>query len=394
MPSVVAFDVFSAEVRSDPYAAYDELRAKDPAHRGPVGGTYLSRHTDVVAALRDPRLASSRPGGPPPEGASLSVPIAVFSRTMLSTDPPDHTRIRGLVARVFTPRMAERMRAFASDFVDAAIAPALDGDEIDIVETVAQPLPVAVVCEILGVGAEHRAQVASWSAGLSGLAEIGLLRAAIEEGNVATAAFVELLRGLLAAGEVPPGSLLHALAGHRDDGSLSDDELLGTAIHLLFAGHETSTSLLATGLHALTERPEQWAALRSHPSDHGIAVEELARYVSPVQLVTRWAREPIEVQGVHVPAGGLVVPLLGAANRDPEVFAQPDDLDLLRRPNPHVTFGHGVHFCLGAPLARLEVEVFLDRLLHTERDVVVVRPPAWRPHLTLRGVASLVITLT
>lgn len=339
----------------------------EPLRDSPVRARYLTKHADVVAALRDPRLSSQRPGGPPAEGASSALPIAVFSRTMLSTDPPDHTRLRTHVARHFTPRTIAHLRGVAEAFVDDALV----HEELDVVDALASPLPVAIVCEILGVAEEHRPAVAEWSADLAGLAELGLDRTIVDAGNHATRAFVELLDATTPL----PGSLLASLRASRD---LSRDELLGTAIHLLFAGHETTTSLIATGLLVLAHHPDQWSRVCDDAAMVPSVVEELARYITPAQVVVRWDEE-----------GAVIVGCLGAANRDPDVFRDPDALDVGRDPNPHVTFGHGAHFCLGAALARLEATVVFERLAARRAELDVVGAPEWRPHTILRGVSAL-----
>jgi pimeloyl-[acyl-carrier protein] synthase len=397
----VPLDLFAPELLVDPYPTYARLRATRGVHyRSPSTPerrfAVLSRHADVQLALRDPRFG--RAGYGDRLRASLGDgPLSrSFARWMLFQDPPDHTRLRGLVQQAFTPRSVERLRDTIRTIVTASLDRLVGRPSFDFVAEFAAPLPVLVICELLGVPVEDRHRFTDWSttlaAGLDHLTspEPGALRRGDLAAAGLTAYFHELLTRRRAA---PADDLLSALLGAVEDGRrLSEDELLATCVLLLFAGHETTVNLLGNGLLALLRQPEQCRALRDEPNNAAAAVEELLRFDSPVQRTSRVALADVELgQGDRIRAGEPVVVLIGAANRDPAEFPDPDRLDLAR-PNAgrHLSFGAGIHYCLGGPLARLEAQIAMAELLRRLPHLRLLDDHVrWRPTFGLRGLQAL-----
>jgi cytochrome P450 len=373
---------FSPAFQDDPYPVYHELRRRDPVHRLEVAGIaiwVLSRYDDVVAALRDPRLSSE------------AIPRDLLPREladgmMFYKDPPDHTRLRGLFARAFTPAAIERLRPRIQARVDALIG----GDRLDLIEELALPISLTTIAEILGVPVEDRTLLARWSDELAAFVDGTRLLAGAERARRAAAELTDYLREVVrrrAGGD----DLISALAAARDgEDRLSHDELIACAMFVLIAGHETTTHLIGNGLHALLHAPDERARFAQDPA---AAVEELLRFDGPVQLTTRLAKEPLEIRGRAIARGEPVCVLLGAANRDPEQFADPDRLDLGRRAGRQVAMGHGLHYCLGAALARLEGEIAIGTLLARAPKLALDGAPVRRPGVVLRGFAHLPVTL-
>ena len=312
-------------------------------------------------------------------------------------DPPDHTRLRGLVSKAFTPRMVDTLRPRVREIADELIDRALERGEMDAVADFAYPLPVRIICEMLGVPAVDQPLFAGWSGVLarsldpdSALSEAHRI-AQFEAG----AAFAEYFFALLAERRRDPGEeLLSQLVLAEEAGDqLSEEELLSTAILLLVAGHETTVNLLSGGLLALLEQPDQLALLRGDPALANPATDELLRFVSPVQRTGRWLLADMEVGGQLIARGSFVTALIASANRDPAAFEAPDRLDLSRTDNRHLGFGFGLHHCLGAPLARLEVGVALPALLGRTRSIERAGPALYRENVVLRGLATLPVSL-
>lgn len=381
------------ERRPDPYPWFDELRAAGPVQRVRLrGGTeawMVTRHRDVLAAAGDPRL-SSDPSRVDAGTRMLGTPTMP---SMLTIDPPDHTRLRRLVSRAFTARRVEglrpRVRELAEELLDA-IAPR---GHADLVADFAFPLPVAVICELLGVPFADRAFFSRQSA--------ELLRPPVDaEGVALVEAARQRLRDYLA--ELVRSKRVHRtddmlgdLVTAGEEQRLTDEELISMGVLLLVAGHETTVNLIGTGMLLLLRRPYEMAALRADPALLAPAVEEFLRFDGPVMTgVVRYTTEDVEIGGRTVPAGQVVVLSTGAANRDPERFDRPEEVILDRGDNPHVAFGHGLHFCLGAALARVEAVEGIGALLRRlPRPALAVSGDElrWRPSL-LRGLAALPIS--
>jgi cytochrome P450 len=387
------FDPADPAFLADPYPTYAHLRREEPVRWDPVQGLWLvARHADVDRVLRDRRFGRVFT---PREPAERFEPWNLVNRhAMLELEPPDHTRLRKLVAHEFTPRFTERLRPRVRALV-AELLDALEHDEEpDLVGGLAEPLPVAVIAELLGFPAEDRHRLRPWSAAIVALYELAPPPGAEERAIAAAAEFTEYLRALVARRRREPGDdLLSALAVLSLEGDrLSEAELIATAVLLLNAGHEASVNVLANGVVALLRNPDQQQRLVDEPGLIAGAVEEAIRYDTPLSLFQRTAFSDVAVAGVTVAAGQRVGLLLGSANRDEAVFADADTFDVGRRPNPHVGFGAGIHYCLGAPLARLELQEALGGLLQRWPDLALAAEPPRRPTYQFRGYLRLPVT--
>jgi pimeloyl-[acyl-carrier protein] synthase len=402
MSEALAFNPFLPEVHEDPYPLYHQLRAADPVHRSPLGFWVLTRHAEVLAVLRDPRMSRDPRRSERMEllRSSAEVDQLLASEeaapSMLFVDPPDHTRLRALVNKAFTPAAVERLRPR----VEAIVAELLDrvagAGAMDVVEDLAYPLPVTVICELFGVPEPDRDRFRAWSRELVRLLDPLVAPDSLERALQARSALRGYLRELIAERRAhPAGDLLTALIAAEDQGrQLSEAELVSMCVLLLVAGHETTVNLIANGTLALLRHPEAFAfGLRADGELPASAVEELLRYDSPVQFTSRHALEDLEIGGRRVRAGETVIAVLGAANRDPAQFPDPDRLDLARAPNRHVAFGGGIHFCLGAPLARVEGRIAIGALL-ARLPGLELGPgaPVRRDTVTLRGLESLPVS--
>jgi hypothetical protein len=394
MTGAVEFNPFLPEFIADPYASYRRLREEDPVHRSGFGFWVLTRYDDVVTLLRDPRFGRDRyqPLLRARFGEDASGGI---SGSMLFRDPPDHTRLRGLVNKAFTPRVVETMRPHIQRIVDDLLDAVRQARAMDVIADLAYPLPVIVICEMLGVPVADRGEFRQWSLDIGrSLDAIATPSdpAVIERGNVARRALTDYFRTLVAERRARPrADLLSALIAAEDAGErLSEGELLATCVLLFVAGHETTVNLIGNGLLALLRHPDALRALRDDPSLLGSAVEELLRYDGPVQRTGRIANADTEIDGRKIDEGTLVLGLIGAANRDPAHFPEPDRLDLGRADNRHLAFGWGIHFCLGAPLARVEGQIALGTLTRRLRGLTFAgSAPEWRASATLRGLHRL-----
>jgi cytochrome P450 len=305
---------------------------------------------------------------------------------MLDVEPPDHTRLRRLVSKAFTPRRVEDLRERIHELAEELVRGLVEKGGGDLIADVAEPLPVTVIAEMLGIPDGDRHLLRPWSAGICGMYELDppeeTQRAAVR----AAEEFSSYLRDLARSTGDRGDDLISALAAV--DG-LTEDELIGTCVLLLNAGHEATVNATGNSWWALFRDPGELRRLRA---DHGLiprAIEELLRYDTPAPMFERWVLEDIEVAGVRVPRGAEVALHLASANRDPEVFTDPDRLDLARDPNPHIGFGAGIHFCLGAPLARIELAESMGALLRAAPEMHLVEEPRWKPGFILRGLTSL-----
>jgi cytochrome P450 len=390
--------VLSPGFRDDPYPWFHELRSTDPVHQASFGDWLISRYADVAAIVRDPELSTNRRHHRQERERSRAADLD--DGFLLFLDPPDHTRIRGLVSSAFTPRRIQQLRpgiaALVESLLDAAAARGLP--VIDVIADLAEPLPVVVICELLGVPAEDRELFRGWSRELSALVDLQPMRTAEQEARIelAAAEFADYFVRLIGERRRRPGDdLLTALIAAGQQGErLSERELLDTALFLLIAGHETTINLIGNGMLALLRHPDELARLHSDPSLDRGAVEELLRFDSPVQLTQRITIRETEIGGVLVPAGQTLIPLLGAANRDPAAFPEPDRLDLSRNgAHRHVGFGGGRHYCLGAALARLEGELAIGGLVRRFAELEPVGEPRRRRTFTLRGLETLPVAV-
>jgi cytochrome P450 len=392
-----AFNPMDPEFLADPYPTYHRLRDEDPVHHSPMDFWVLTRYEDVAAVLRDPRfikeplvsMVAARFGVSVPPGVGLS---------MLDRDPPDHTRLRSLVSKAFTPRVVEGLRPRIQKMVDELITRAEAVGTMDLIEEFAYPIPVNVICEMLGVPVEDHERFKGWSLDIArGLDSVWLPPESEipKRSGAARHAIGDYMRGLIAERRASPrGDLLSALIAAEEAGDkLSEDELIATCILLLIAGHETTVNLIGNGTLALLRHPEELRRLRETPGLITSAVEELLRYDGPVQRTARITSTAVTLGGRTIPKGEMVMPFIGAADRDPSQFPDPDRLDLGRADNRHIAFGWGIHFCLGAPLARVEGQIAIDTLVQRlPRLALVNDEPEHRQSLTLRGLKALPVT--
>jgi cytochrome P450 len=386
------------EGQADPYPLYRELRDLAPVHRSAMGDVwYASRFATCRQLLRDPRAGKSARG---PRslvpGGETRTRVDRGRASMLFLDPPEHTRIRSLFSRAFTPRRVEAMRAKVEALTDEILDELPHGSEVDLIDALAFPLPVRVIGELVGVPPAdrdgYRELVRAMAQTLEPVNTEEQVAAAHAAGATMTASFAELVAERRRR---PTDDLLSALVEVRDGTDrLAEDELIANVILLFAAGFETTTNLIGNGVLTLLRHPEQLALLRTDPGLCRTAVEEILRYESPVQLDAREAHETLELGGETIEPGHLVVTLLGAANRDPEAVPDPDRFDIGRAEVPLLSFATGIHHCLGAALARLEGQVVLQRLLDRYPRIELLDPaPRWRTTLTLRGLTSLPVRL-
>ncbi|MFF2555411.1 cytochrome P450 [Nocardia sp. NPDC058058] len=390
--------------RVDPYPLYARIREQGPVRLGDLPVAVLSTHRDCATILRHKsavveRHHASIPLGPTPvhDLAGPSADELSGTASMLFRDAPDHTRLRRLVAKAFTPAVVRGLEPRITEIADAALDRATERGNIDLVEDLAYPLPITVICELLGVPLEDEPRLRRWSMllarALDPVSATGTGRPDPADMVTANNELHDYFEQLVRVRRTCPGDdLLSALIVAEESGdALTRDEVISTCALLLIAGHETTVNLIANTALTLL-RPghrHHLSILRTAPAFSASVIEESLRYDPPVQLVPRIAREPIELPGIDIAAGDLVVLLLAAANRDPAVFADPDRFDPARD-NRHLAFGLGQHFCLGAPLARLEASVALTRFAHRVHDPhLACDPPPYREHVTLRGPAKL-----
>ncbi len=391
---MAAFDVTDPQLLADPYPTYAELRATPGLVRWEERGLWLvSRHAEVDATLRDRRLGRVFT---PREPRERFQPWNLLNElSMLELEPPDHTRLRRLVSSSFTPRRVEALRPAITRIVDELLDEAAERGSVDLVSALAEPLPVDVIAELLGIPRSDRPLLRPWSNAIVALYEPHHDDATAEAAIRAAREFTAYLREQVADRRArPTDDLLSGLVEASDEGErLTEDEVIVTGILLLNAGHEASVNVAANGAVALLRNPDQLARLRAQPELVTSAVEELIRYDSPLSLFDRVAFEPVEIAGQRIEPGERVGLLLGAANRDPDAFDDPDRLDIGRQNNNHVGFGAGIHFCLGAPLARLELRIAFARLVQRFPDLALDGEPVRRPTFQFRGFRSVPVKL-
>jgi len=390
------FNPMDPEFVADPYPTYHRLRTEDPVHHSPLGFWVLTRYDDVVTALRDPRLAKEAIASF--VAARFGAPVPATGLSMLDRDPPDHTRLRGLVSKAFTPRVVEGLRPRIQQIVDALLDGAAARGSMDLIEEFAYPIPVIVICEMLGVPVEDHEHFKGWSLDIARGLDLIWLGPDSEVGRrsiAARQALADYFRGLIAQRRAAPRTdLLSGLIAAEEAGDkLNEVELLATCILLLIAGHETTVNLIGNGTLALLRHRDQLERLQREPGLIGSAIEELLRFDGPVQRTARIPSEDVTIGRHTIAKGEMVMPFIGAADRDPAQFADPDRLDIGRTDNRHIAFGWGIHFCLGAPLARLEGQIAINTLVRRLPKISLATDvPEYRQSLTLRGLKALPVS--
>jgi len=398
----VGLDPFSPAFRADPYPLLAALREADPIHFAEERGTwFLSRYADVLTVLRDEERFSSRrlfvdriaEALPPGESRTF---LDVIRKTMLASDPPDHTRLRNLVNKAFSPRVVDGHRPRVIAITNELLDQAAGAGRIDVIADLAVPLPLYVIGELLGVSRDDRPLLKRWSDDLAILVDRTMAFERLAPAAQSAREIEVYMSDVIAARRREPrADLISELVAAQEQGDvLSDRELYTTCVLLLVAGHETTMGLIGNGMLALLRHPDVAARLRNDPALMRPAIEELLRYDSPVQLVARTARTDVVLDGRAIAAGQDVVALIGAANRDPARFADPDRLDIERPDNRHLAFGHGIHFCLGAHLTAQEARSALGKLIpHLDRFDLELHALERNPYMLLHGVRSIPLTV-
>jgi cytochrome P450 len=387
MTQDVRDDLADLAFHNDPHPFYAQWRQTGPVRPvvlpGGFGGWLVTRYEDTRQALTDPRLSQAIQ--PPKVNDPIPPDIgAAIGHHMLAVDPPDHTRLRRLVTAAFTARRIEALRPRIEQITDELLDAMAGREQVDLIDALAFPLPIQVICELLGIPSQDRDSFRSWSNTLVGGEALRVQLPA------AMTALVSYVRALIADRRQHPGDdLLSGLIAVRDQADrLSEDELSSMVFLLLIAGHETTVNLIGNGSYLLLSHRERWERLRADPALLPAAIEEFLRYESPVETATfRITTEAMEIGGAIVPAGEIVVVSLLSANRDEKRFPDAAELRLDRPQNPHMAFGHGIHYCLGAPLARLEAKAAFSKLLARFPGLRLAtdEEPSWRPGLLLRG---------
>jgi unspecific monooxygenase len=402
--SALAFDPWDPAFLADPYPAYAELRARGRVHYyEPTNQWLVPHHADVSALLRDRRLGRTYQHrftheefgrtAPPPEHEPFHV---LNDHGMLDLEPPDHTRIRRLVSKAFTPRTVEQLKPYVAGLAGELVDGLVERGGGDLLTEVAEPLPVAVIAEMLGIPESDRAPLRPWSADICGMYELNPSQETAARAVRASVEFSEYLTELIAARRKEPGDdLISGLIAAHDEGDrLTEQEMISTAVLLLNAGHEATVNATVNGWWALFRNPEQLAALRADHSLIPSAIEELMRYDTPLQLFERWVLDEIEVAGTTIPRGAEIAMLFGSANHDPEVFETPEKLNLTRKENPHISFSAGIHYCIGAPLARIELAASMMALLEKAPTLTLAAEPKRKPNFVIRGLEGLPVEPT
>jgi pimeloyl-[acyl-carrier protein] synthase len=389
-------EAMSPTAKHDPYPLYASMRDKAPVLELGPGLFFAFTHDVVTHVLRAPGFSSDERNIsiydtlPPDAKTRLDAPVMLFR------DPPDHTRLRRLVVRAFTPSVVERLRSQTEQIVADHLDRIESGSTVDVISALAHPVPVRVICDLLGVPVADVAQFQVWSDALARSVDPGFLRGPelqqrIDNASLELDAYLTTLVSQRKAD--PQDDLISALTVAEDGEILSHQELLEMAGLLLLAGHETTVNLIGNGLVALLQNPDQFELLRESSARILPAIEELLRFDSPAQMTQRIVMTDTELAGVSVRTGDQIIAMLGAANRDPAVFADPDRLDVARDARRHVAFGAGLHHCLGAMLARMEAEVTLTGLMRRFSSLELAGPTPRRDGFTLRGLSSLPVTV-
>ncbi|MEU1890767.1 cytochrome P450 [Streptomyces pristinaespiralis] len=397
------FEPWSPQFVADPYPAFAELRERGRVHWfEPTRQWLVPHHADVSALLRDRRLGRTylhrfthEEFGRTPPPAAHEPFHRLNDHGLLDLEAPDHTRIRRLVTKAFTPRTVQALEPVVQRLAAGLVADFRKAGGGDLIAEVAEPLPVAVIAEMLGIPESDRPLLRPWSADICGMYELNPSQETAARAVRASTEFSAYLRELITVRRERPGDdLVSALIAAHDEGDrLSEQEMISTCVLLLNAGHEATVNTTANGWWTLFRHPGQLAALRADHSLLSTAVEELMRYDTPLQLFERWVLDDIEIGGVVVPRGSELALLFGSANRDGTRFDRPDTLDLARADNPHVSFGAGIHYCLGAPLARIELAASFGELLRRCPDMRLAAEPRFKGGFVIRGLEELLVEL-
>jgi cytochrome P450 len=407
MEMVKMFNFFLPEFRQNPYSFYQRLRESDPVHwgisfePGIAGMWHIARYSDILLILRDQRFTHQAPAGNSAGDTSpdfidpLQLYFSLSRQSLLFADPPAHTRLRSLVSRAFTPRMIEGLRPRVEATASALLQAGQKRGNLDVVNEYALPLTITNIAEMLGVPPEGRAQLTSWAGVLIRAVDCkqspDIYASAAQVAMEIYAYFTELLAHRRQA--LGPDLLSQLLVAHDQEDRLSEAELIVTATTLLIAGHETTVNLIGNGTYALLRHPEQLTLLRQRPDLMPSAIEEFLRFEASSQMASRYATEDMQVGGTTIQRGQIVNLLLGSGNRDPEAFSDPDHLNITRRENRHLAFGMGIHYCLGAPLARLEAQTAIGLLLQNFSGLRLLDArPLWRDTIGFRGLQRLDVT--
>lgn len=398
-PAALGFAPSDPAFIADPYPVYAELRERAPVLYDEATDHWLiSRYEDVNALLRDRRfgrtylhVATHEEMGRPTPPAWHDPFWDLINAGILDMEPPDHTRVRRLVSKAFTPRYVESLRPRVQEIMDGLVDRVAGAGEFDLLRELAEPLPVTVIADMLGIPEPDRHLLRPWSADICKMYELNPSVEMQRDAVRASVEFSEYLRALLAERRARPGEdLISQLALVLDEGErLTESELVGTCVLLLNAGHEATVNATGIAWWTLFRHPEQLARLCEDRSLLPTAIDELLRFDTPAPMFERWVLEGFELHGVEIPRGAELGLLFASANRDPAAFGRPDELVLDRAPNPHLTFGAGIHFCLGAPLGRQELQVSFGTILERLPHLELVEEPRWKPGFVLRGLAEL-----
>ncbi|MBA3868422.1 MAG: cytochrome P450 [Anaerolineae bacterium] len=395
----------SPQFKANPFPFYAQLRAENPVYRMTLNRPannplwIITRYQDVASILKDERFVKDRKNALTPD----QMPKAdwrpaffhIMDNNMLAMDAPDHTRLRVLVHKVFTPARVEQMRLRVQQLADELLDTAAQNKHFDLIEHYALPIPLTVICEVLGIPAADIDKIHRWKKSLMSSVSQPLQRLSKFASFIG---FLNYIRNLCHNRRVDPqDDLISALAQADENGEmLSDEELQGMVVLLLVAGHETAVSLISNGTLALLEYPDQFDLLRQNPTLIKSATEEILRYYPSIETATdRYAREDVTIEGITIPRGGQVRVVIASANRDPSQFENPDTLDLTRENNKHLSFGQGIHYCMGAPLARLEGHIAFNTLLARMPNLrldVPIDSLQWRSGLTFRRLETMPVT--
>jgi pimeloyl-[acyl-carrier protein] synthase len=386
-------DLFSPDALANPYPAYHAMRERGRVQRTSSGHWFVTGYEEVSRLLTDQRFgeAAGRGGRIRLSRTTREGPHQLLGRvdTMLSVDPPEHTRLRRLVSKAFTPRSMQKMRPHIQKIMDELLDGVAGRAEFDLVSEVSWPLPIIVIAEMLGIPREDRERFKRWSDAM--VATLGGDYSSLDEARRSNEELVEYVSGVIAQRRKEPrDDLISRLVAAEESGQkLTEDEMLGTIALLLVAGNETTTHLISNGMLLLLHHPDEVARLRADTSLLPSAVDEMLRCTGPVHTTRRTARTDVDLDGNEIRRGEVVIGVLAAANRDPQKYADPDRFDVGRNPTDHVAFGDGIHFCLGASLARLEAEVAVGTLLQRFPALRLVEEPEWGGNFAIRGVTSL-----